>query len=180
MKQSNKIEDSWLIEQYRNGHKSAMALLVKRWHASFCKQAYRYTNDSDLAKDIAQDAWITIIKKIEALETPEKFGTWGISIVNRKSIDWFRKNKRTLEKNKTLVSDKYDSLTEVDRQENQQLKERLKKAITDLSEEQQVVIRLFYIESYGLQEISVLLNISKGTVKSRLYYAREQLKIIIK
>ena len=180
MKQSNHIKDSWLIEQYQNGHKSAMALLVKRWHASFCNQAYRYTKDSDIAKDIAQDAWITIMKKIEGLETPEKFGAWGISIVNRKSIDWFRKNKRILEKKQTLVSDENDDQTEVDGSENQQLKERLKIAIVNLSEEQQLVIRLFYLESYGLQEISVILKISKGTVKSRLYYARENLKTILK
>ncbi|MBV1922480.1 MAG: RNA polymerase sigma factor, partial [Flavobacteriaceae bacterium] len=180
MKQSNKIKDSWLIEQYRNGHQSAMALLVKRWHAAFCNQAYRYTKDSDLAKDIAQDAWIVIMKKIDGLETPEKFGAWGISIVNRKSIDWFRKNKRTLEKKQSFVSDGDDSQTEVDVSEDQLLKERLKKAITNLSEEQQQVIKLFYVESYGLQEISTLLKISKGTVKSRLFYAREQLKSIRK
>ena len=180
MKQSNKINDSWLIEQYRNGHKSAMALLVKRWHASFCNQAYRYTKDSDIAKDIAQEAWISIMKKIDGLETPEKFGAWGISIVNRKSIDWFRKNKRTLEKKQGMFSHENDAQTEVDVTENQQLKERLKIAITNLSEEQQQVIKLFYLESNGLQEISAILNISKGTVKSRLYYARENLKTIIK
>lgn len=180
MKHSRHINDSWLIEQYRNGHKSAMALLVKRWHTSFCNQAYRYTKDSDIAKDIAQDAWITIMKKIEGLESPEKFGAWGISIVNRKSIDWFRKNKRTFEKNQSLVSDEKDTKEEVDVSENQQLKERLKLAIANLSEEQQQVIKLFYLESYGLQEISAILNIPKGTVKSRLYYAREQIKSILK
>lgn len=180
MKQSNKIKDSWLIEQYRNGHKSAMALLVKRWHAAFCNQAYRYTKDSDLAKDIAQDAWITIMNKIDGLETPEKFGAWGISIVNRKSIDWFRKNKRTLEKKQSFASNGNDTKNEVDVCENQQLKERLKNAIANLSEEQKQVITLFYVESYGLAEISAMLNISKGTVKSRLFYAREQLKLIRK
>ena len=78
-------------------HQSAMAVLVKRWHVRFCKQAYRYSKDAAIAKDIAQDAWITILSKIDCLEKPEKFGSWGLSIVTKKSIDWYRKSKRNIE-----------------------------------------------------------------------------------
>ena len=58
--------------------------------------------------------------------------------------------------------------------------ETLRIAIKSLSEEHQNSLKLFYIESYGIMEISEVLQISKGTVKSRLYYAREKLKTILK
>ncbi|MGB5782052.1 MAG: sigma-70 family RNA polymerase sigma factor, partial [Eudoraea sp.] len=53
-------------------------------------------------------------------------------------------------------------------------------AIKGLPRDQQVVLRLFYLEEYSLREISEILNKSEGTVKSRLYHAREKLKIILK
>lgn len=180
MKPSRKIEDAWLVTQYCEGHKSAMAVLVKRWHKKFCIQAYRYSNDHDIAKDIAQDAWITILKNIDALENPNKFGSWGLSIVTKKSIDWYRKSKRVQDKKQEIISKTDASLEEEELLSNQTIKEKLKLAIGSLSEEQQSVLKLFYIESYNLIEISKMLHISKGTVKSRLYYAREKLKTILK
>lgn len=180
MKSSKKIEDAWFVTQYCEGHKNAMAVLVKRWHKKFCIQAYRYSNDHDIAKDIAQDAWITILKNIEALENPNKFGSWGLSIVTKKSIDWYRKSKRVQEKKQEIKSKAGIPGENKERLSNQVVKEKLKLAIGSLSKEQQSVLKLFYIESYNLIEISEMLHISKGTVKSRLYYAREKLKTILK
>lgn len=183
MKSFNKIEDSWFVTQYKEGHKKAMTVLVKRWHRKFCKQAYVYTKDADIAKDIAQDAWITILRNISSLEDPKKFGSWGLTIVTKKSIDWYRKQTRIQEKKQEIPRDNKEAkplLKENDTHEIEMVKEKLKHAISTLSKEQQSVLKLFYIESYGLIEISEILKISKGTVKSRLYYARENLKRILK
>ncbi|WP_299214990.1 RNA polymerase sigma factor [uncultured Dokdonia sp.] len=181
MKPSKKIEDSWLVAQYCNGHQKAMAVLVKRWHLRFCKQAYTYTYDVDIAKDIAQDTWVTILKNIHCIEQPDKFGAWGLTIVTKKSIDWYRKSKRVQEKQQEILSEKETfNIEEMDVSGNQLEKEKLKRAIALLSEQQQSVLTLFYVESYGITEISEILRISKGTVKSRLFYAREKLKTIRK
>jgi RNA polymerase sigma-70 factor (ECF subfamily) len=60
------------------------------------------------------------------------------------------------------------------------IKKALLKAINELPIEQQQAIRLFYVEEYSLKEIGDLLNISVGTVKSRLFHAREKLKVQFK
>ncbi len=179
MKPSKKIEDAWLVAQYCKGHQKAMAVLVKRWHLRFCNQAYRYTYDVAIAKDIAQDAWITILKHIHTLENPDKFGAWGLTIVTKKSIDWYRKSKRVQEK-KQKISIEKESLMHQDEDLSGKQLETLRIAIKSLSEEHQNILKLFYMESYGIMEISEVLQISKGTVKSRLYYAREKLKTILK
>ena len=179
MKPSKKIEDSWLVAQYCHGHQKAMEVLVKRWHLRFCKQAYRYTYDADIAKDIAQDAWVTILKNIHTIANPDKFGAWGLTIVTKKSIDWYRKSKRVQEKNQELGIEKETFMYQGKDVDQSQL-EKLRLAIKSLSEEHQNILTLFYTESYGIMEISKILYISKGTVKSRLYYAREKLKTILK
>ena len=64
--------------------------------------------------------------------------------------------------------------------DNSDLKKKLIKAINGLPEQQQMVIKLFYVENYSLKQIGKLLNISVGTAKSRLFHARENLKLNIK
>lgn len=172
------IEDSWLVLQYQKGHNKALALLVKRWHGAFCKQAYYYLKDAALAKDIAQESWHIIIAKINSIDEGSKFGSWGLTIVKRKSIDFLRKEKREFEKLKSLAET--ESAQVADSVNNTKNVELLLNAISALSKEQQMVIRLFYLESFTLIEICKLLNLPKGTVKSRLFYAREKLKTILK
>jgi len=176
MENSNKISDAKLVLAYQSGNKKAIAILVERWHQKFCKQAYWYTKDKDASKDIAQDSWNIIIHKLNNLNDPEKFGYWALAIVCRKAIDWARKKSKTLKQQK----DYHQVLNSFSEENN--ITEDSKKvllAIKALPDIQQTVLRLFYIESYSLKQISSLLSLSKGTVKSRLFYAREKLKKII-
>lgn len=179
MDKSDEILDSWLVEKYQFGHKSALTLLVKRWHGKFCKQAYWYTNDFDVAKDIAQDSWKIIINKFDSLNDSTKFGGWALLIVKRQSIDYIRKVKKTKENlyNYEQIIKSSGSLIETD---NTDIIYVILKTIKVLPENQQLILRLFYLESNSLIQISEILKISKGTVKSRLYYAREKLKTILK
>ena len=173
MKKQNNISDAKLVLAYQSGNKKAIAILVERWHQKFCKQAYWYTKDKDAAKDIAQDSWNVIIHKLNDLNNPEKFGYWALAIVCRKAIDWSRRKSKTLEQQKG-----YHQVLNSFSEENNITEDSTKilLAIKALPDIQQTVLRLFYIESYSLKQISSLLNLSKGTVKSRLFYAREKLK----
>ncbi len=178
MNRSDKILDALLVLNYQNGHKKSLAILVKRWHGKFCKHTYYYTMDIDIAKDIAQESWKIIIKKINRLEDPNKFGSWALSIVNRKAIDWLRMRKREAIKLKDYFNSEYEERELID-QDMDEI-QKLKRAILLLPEGQRLVLNLFYTESYTILEIGEILGLSKGTIKSRLFYAREKLKLIIK
>lgn len=189
MNKPEKIFDGLLVLQYQNGDKKALALLVKRWHIKMCKQAYWYTKDSDVAKDIAQDSWSSILKHIYTLKNTNSFGSWALTIVNRKAIDWIRKEKNTDEKlhrfyeNSKAKYDTKENCNSIDNDPTIVADDRTKiiiNAIKNLPNNQQIIIRMFYLEEYTIQEIGVILEISKGTVKSRLFYAREKLKLTLK
>ncbi|AXT53756.1 RNA polymerase sigma factor [Aquimarina sp. BL5] len=179
MTNTNKTFDSLLVLQCQSGNKKAAAILVKRWHEKLCKQAYWYSKDIEASKDIAQDSWSTILLKIHNLKDPNSFGSWALTIVTRKSYDWLRKNKKELENidfyHKNEVSIKYDVY---DKDDNIMI--LLKNAIKTLPSDQQMVLHLFYLESYSVKQIAEIANISVGTVKSRLFTAREKLKQILK
>ena len=177
MKTDNSIDEK-LINRYKSGDKKALAVLVKRWHKLFCDKAYWLTKDKDVAKDIAQDSWAIIIDKIEDLKDPKQFKYWAYRIVCNKATDWLR--LQTKHKEITIRYKVEIESNDTKYSENEQLKQKLLKAINDLSIPQKEVVRLFYIESYSLKQISELQEISLGTAKSRLFHAREKLKTILR
>ena len=170
--------DETLVVAFKAGDQKALTVLVKRWHKLFCEKAYWMVKDKDVAKDIAQDSWSTIINKIDALKEPKQFKYWAYRIVCNKSTDWLRLNAK---KRNNSIDYEIDIKNEdTNYSENEQLKQLLLKTVNDLPPNQKVVIKLFYLESYSLKQISNLLDISVGTTKSRLFHAREKLKTILK
>lgn len=174
----DKRSDAKLVAAFQSGDKKALATLVKRWHLTFCKKAYWIVKDADLSKDIAQDTWQTIIVKIDTLKDTSSFGSWALRIVYSTSLDVLRTKNSERFKQEEYVKNQEVIVEDVN--ENTILKRKLLLAIQDLPEQQQQVIKLFYVEEYALKEISKTLDISLGTAKSRLFYAREKLKTILK
>jgi len=174
MSRNHSIIDRELVLDYQSGNDKTLALLVKRWHKTFCEKAYWLVKDKDVAKDIAQESWKTIIDKIDTLKDPKSFGNWAMRIVYTKSLDWIKNANK--EKQKQEAYYYQQSISDIEFIDNQNLKNAMLKAIQSLSEHQQIVIKLFYVEEYSLNEMSSLLSISLGTVKSRLFHAREKLK----
>jgi RNA polymerase sigma-70 factor (ECF subfamily) len=172
-KNQNKV-DGMLVLRYQTGDTTALPLLVKRWHKKFCNKAFWTVKDADIAKDIAQDSWKTIIEKINNLKDVNSFGTWASRIVYTKSLDWLRASKKERENLQEYRKDHLivDNKPVVD----VQLQKSILKAVKLLPDTQQHVIKLFYVEDYTLKEIGEILDISVGTAKSRLFHAREKLK----
>lgn len=171
------VFDGLLILEYRSGDKNALTLLVKRYHNKFCRHAYWYTKDINVSKDIAQDCWHQILNKMGSLRDPNSFGSWAMTIVTRKSLDYLKKigaERKNLAKTQKEICDEELPI------DNSNTIEKLSSAINDLPSDHRIVLDLFYTEDYSLKEISDILEISVGTVKSRLFHAREKLKTILK
>jgi RNA polymerase sigma-70 factor (ECF subfamily) len=178
MKNPEFKSDSFLVLDFQSGNKQALVLLVERWHKTLCKKAFWVLKDTDLSKDIAQECWKIVILNINDLKDPNSFGGWISRIVYRKSLDVLLSNKKTEKikeayKYQQVIKTEDDDFTEA-------IEKYLLKAIKSLPMNQQIVIQLFYVESYSLKEISTLLDLSTGTIKSRLFNARESLKHTLK
>ncbi len=178
MDDTNRDNDEVLVIRLQQGDKTALTNLVKRWHKLFCDKAYWMVKDRDVAKDIAQDSWTLIIKKIDRLKDPKQFKYWAYRIVCNTSTDWLRIQSKSHKQ--TIGYDLEIESNAIEYSENEHLKKALLIAIDELPAHQKTVVRLFYIESYSLKQISDLLAISLGTAKSRLFHAREKLKKVLK
>ena len=130
-------------------------------------------NDDDIY-DALQDALLSMYQNYDTLRDKSLFSTWGTRIVINKCYDFLRKQKNNVvaldeavENNVEISSfDEYDT-------DKYGIKQTMNKY---LSEDQKLVIILFYYDNYSLKEISNILDIPEGTVKSRLSKARDILK----
>lgn len=178
MVQPTKILDALLVISYRGGNKKALGLLVKRWNKKFCVHAYRYTKDWELAKDVTQDTWQVIMAKIHFLKDPNSFGSWALTIVSRKAMNTIKKGRRLVRDEGKITGLQEDTLEEFKKNDNQL--SSLLVALSNLPPEQQMVLKLFYLQAYSIKEISEITQVSSNTVKTRLFRGRENLKKTIK
>lgn len=174
---ADKTYDEWLIYRIRTGEKGAFKLLAERWYVKLIRHIYFLVKDENVAKDIAQDTWSVVIKRINTLRNPEYFKTWIFRIASNKSADWIKQEQKT-----RTLKEEIKSNRDVYNYENEDTNsdiEKLRLALRKLPETKQHILNLFYLENCNIREISKILNIPKGTVKSRLFKAREHLKSIV-
>ena len=109
------------------------------------------------------------------------FEVWALSIARRKAIDWIRQQQQNRKRIEVLLNEESNVVSNKEEELDIQIirKRKLKEAIQVLSSTQRIVLSMFYLDNYSVNEISELLKISEGTVKSRLFNAREQLKKIL-
>ena len=163
------IEDQLLVMDAQDGDAKAMEKLVRRWQKRLWLHAYRLIADREAAWDVTQQSWLGIIRGLRKLHDPANFKAWAYRITTNKSIDWIKKRKAT----------KQISLEETQvHQDHEQKDIGLRELLEKLDMRKKVVLTLHYFEQLSVSEISVALSIPKGTVKSRLHKAREELKTL--
>lgn len=174
---SDHIFDELLVIRCQDKDQQAYALLWKRWQPRILKWSFDFIKDSDLAVEIAQESWVSIYKGIGKLKDPSLFRFWAYKIVQRRSADLIRKeqrNRASLEQVKTEA--KVAAETSESSADKQDEVELMLEAIKTLPDEHQRILRLFYLEKLPVKVLAQALELPIGTVKSRLFYAREQLK----
>lgn len=131
-------------------------------------------NDSDTC-DAIQETLISAYKNFESLENVEYFGTWITRILINKCYDILRKNKKISYINKELEVDSDTSYYDMYKAESQ-----VERVLNLIDSDLKLVAVLYYYDEYSVKEISELLNIPEGTVKSRLSRARNKMYDILK
>ncbi|NGP89461.1 RNA polymerase sigma factor [Fodinibius halophilus] len=168
-----------MIQRFQNGEEKALKTLIRSFHPIMKKTIYHQIREQDPVDDIAQNCWYIIIKKLSELELKVSFKAWALSIARRKAIDWIRKQQQCAKHAQTLKSETESEQKQAATDYSDEKLKKVQEGIQQLPATQQIVLELFYLDNLSLKEISNLLEISKGTVKSRLFYAREKLKQII-
>lgn len=147
--------------------------LIEENKLRFYKTAKIILKNDDDVYDVIQEALISIYRNYEQLENKEYFSTWATRIVINKCYDLLRKNKNNI----VPIDEKIENDRNIAQYDEYEVDEYgIKEAMKYLNEDFKLIVILYYYDNYSIKEISQIVNIPEGTVKSRLSKAREILK----
>jgi RNA polymerase sigma-70 factor (ECF subfamily) len=186
-KDSLKKQDQELVALTREGNKQAYRMLVERYQSRAYAIAFEILRSREDAQDVVQEAFVKAYLSIKKFEGKASFYTWLYRIVYNLAIDYKRKLSRRgggPREYDEHTSDSQDGVLRFsaavrDPQEALYSKEqalRIQEVLASISEEHRTVVMLREIEGMSYEDIAKTLNISKGTVMSRLHYARKKLQ----
>jgi RNA polymerase sigma-70 factor (ECF subfamily) len=179
-------EETLLVKRARHGDLGAYDELVRRYQERIYATIYHMTANHEDANDLAQEAFIKAFQALRSFKGGSSFYTWVYRIAVNKTINFLKQRKaRTqmslddLDMNAehdpdlvALVSDKTPrrdaSLSE--------LQQKLNEAMQKLSEPHRLVVTLHDVQGLSHEEIADIMDCNIGTVRSRLFYARQQLQ----
>jgi len=134
--------------------------------------AYSVLRNREDAEDVAQEAFAKAYRSFSQLRDRERFRAWLVRMTWRMALDRQRSNRRRVAREDRITAPTNTS----DEHERRERAEHLWRAIEGLSEKLRVVVVLSSIEGHDIKEVAALLELPEGTVKSRLFAARQQLK----
>lgn len=183
MSVTSSLQDELLVLCCQDGDADAIHLLVKRWQPRLWRHARMLTGADDAAWDVVQESWLAIVNGLHKLLDASQFRVWAYRIVTHKSTDWIRKQVRDRRAVTDFVADGgAEQLTEqnaaspAEPTERSERRQALQQALSRLGTEHRAVLTLYYLEEMNIAEIAAALAIPAGTVKSRLFHARNELK----
>lgn len=180
------IHDELLVLRCQSGDTDALEELIGSWQPRLWRHARRLTGRREAAWDVLQETLLGIVRNLHRLDDPALFRTWAYRIATNKSADWLRKQQRD-RKLAEAVANNGDPRSlpvqqprelEPTHEPNDDVK-RLHDAMGELSGDRQTILVMHYLDGMGIAEIAVALDIPAGTVKSRLYHARQHLKELL-
>lgn len=180
-----KTDEAELIRRAKQGDSHAFGVLVERYQRRVVSVAQAVVHNQEDALELAQEAFVRAYENLAQFESRSSFSTWLYRITANLAIDFRRREGRqTLLRGEDaeteigrLPSESGDSFKETARRE---LYQRLRDALNQLTPEHRTVILLREVEGLSYDEISDILHCPRGTVMSRLHYARNHLRTILK
>ena len=180
------VEEAELVQRARKGDLAAYDQLVQRYQERIYATVYHMTSNHEDANDLTQEAFIKGYQALKSFKGGSSFYTWVYRIAVNKTINFLkqRKNRAQMSLNDldfnaehdpdlvALISDKNPrreaGLTE--------LQEKLNEGMQKLSEPHRLVVTLHDVQGLSHEEIAKIMGCNIGTVRSRLFYARQQLQ----
>ncbi|HOW98086.1 MAG TPA: sigma-70 family RNA polymerase sigma factor [Kiritimatiellia bacterium] len=175
-----------LIRRAQQGDVDAYDVLVRRFQGKIYALVYNMTSNKEDAEDRVQDVFIKAFHSLRHFKGESSFYTWLYRIAINRTINFLktRKNRITLSlSDMDSGAERDPAYVELRARESPvrdvsliELQDKLNKALQTLSEKHRVVVVMHDIQGVPHEEIARIMGCSQGTVRSRLFYARQQLQ----
>ena len=174
--------DQYYIDKVISGDTQAFSVLVDRYKHMVFTLAMKILKNREEAEEVSQDTFVKAYTALPTFKGASKFSTWLYKIAYYRSLDYLKRQGRSLNVGAVDVNTVFNLATTEDLLESLDLNERkviIKNAISELPENDSLLITLHYLEEQSLKEISDLMGISVNNVKVRLFRSRKRLAVIL-
>ena len=182
----NRAEEDAIVRRAQKGDLAAYDELVRRYQERIYATVYHMTSNHEDANDLAQESFIKGFQALKSFKGGSSFYTWLYRIAVNKTINFLkqRKNRSAMslndvdfnaEKDPDLVALISDKTPRRDAALGE-LQKKLNEAMQKLSEPHRLVVTLHDVQGLAHEEIAEIMECNVGTVRSRLFYARQQLQ----
>jgi RNA polymerase sigma-70 factor (ECF subfamily) len=176
---SETVLDELLVLDAQTGNDAALTVLVQRWHSRLYRHAFHLIGRHDAAADIVQESWLAVARTVRRLEDPACFPRWVFQIVSRKSADWIRQQTRQRKLVKEVGTQQLALPVSTHHEASETDVDQLPQALHKLPDDRRELLSMYYQADLSVADISHILTIPVGTVKSRLHHARQELKLLL-
>ncbi|MDQ7048505.1 MAG: sigma-70 family RNA polymerase sigma factor [Enterobacterales bacterium] len=168
----NQAGQDYCVLQAQNGQPRAFYLLFRHYQKPLLSFALKICDRQDIAADACQETWIKIARNIQQIKDPRAFKSWLYKTLKWKLLDLIKSES----KHPTENHNQPNQVAPIETMHHENTHPTLQQAVDCLPSIEKQIIHLFYYESMSIKEIAHILKLATGTVKSRLFRAREQLK----
>jgi RNA polymerase sigma-70 factor (ECF subfamily) len=173
MEGTDPLHDDLLVLQCQQGDVAGFDGLARRWQQPLLNFAYRLTGNWAAAQDVVQETWLVVIRGLVTLKDVTRFRAWLFRVASHKCQDHWRRSA-TQERFAEAVQQQAETAAAA-KPPNAQRTD-IDAAFRRLPPESRTVLALMYLEDFSVVEIANVLSLPEGTVKSRLFHARQQLR----
>jgi len=181
-------DDATLVRAAQRGDMEAFEELVARHRDKIYARAWSMVRNEDEAVDLSQEAWVKGWQRLKQFHSESSFGTWITRIVINLCLDELRKRKRQRVESIQEMDEESGGVARqmpavivnpTERLERGELRQRIDRALGQLSREHRTVLVLHEFEEMEYKQIAKAMDCSIGTVMSRLFYARRKLAALL-
>jgi RNA polymerase sigma-70 factor (ECF subfamily) len=167
--------ETLLVVLAQQGRVDAFERLMALHERALLYYIRRQAGDIDRALDVSQETWLAVWKSLPRLRSPEAFRPWLYQVARQRTLLEHRRNAKHQRERKDEITAEDAPAPEAAVEESIDLAE-LRQTVDRLCPRWREVIVLHYVAELSVEEIALAVGCSAGTVKSRLYYARQELK----
>ncbi len=179
------LTDGELIVNAIGGREDNFEELVRRYQRPITGYVFRMLNNYDASLDVTQEVFIKVYNSLEKYSAEYKFSTWLYRIAHNAAIDWMRRNSVNQQSLETENADgSYQLQIESPQPNPEQMRERsewraeIESVVKCLPPVYRELILLRHTQDLSYDEIAEVTNLPLGTVKNRLFRAREMMREI--
>lgn len=162
------------FKKLKKGDKDSFDLLYEEYYLSLYRTALLILGSREEAEDVLQDTFLSIYKNINNLKEFNKLRSWIFSILKNSCYTRYKNRKREFPDE--FILEKADSNFISSGEDEFVLNNEVESALLKLNHKEREVLVLFYYDDFSIEEIAKILKTFQGTVKSRLFRARKNLK----